>query len=204
MKNYIIPLIAGVAASYCFASMVLNAQIVNPVTAFNNKSIILSNEELFAGLKDFEIISENRLRSTSNDPWIEVKNIRERVGKLRSVAYKVKPIGEVDELTTELFYADTGQDYHVYRSFKSPFKKPVTIIEIPDYTGPIDKLRLDLTSLNDIILEIEEISLNANTRFSALLFGLIYLLWCLVVLASYQPKQATKTFQKSGRGSFIS
>jgi hypothetical protein len=94
-RNYrdkIILILAGLAVSYCFMSMVVNAKIVNPLTVWHNTPLVFDSNELYGGLKDFEIISENRLRSTSTDPCIELTNIRERVGIVRSVVYKVKPI----------------------------------------------------------------------------------------------------------------
>ncbi len=190
MKKYLVPLLSGIIVSYCFASMVLNQRIVNPVMALQNRAAVLSWSELSAGMKDFESVSGNRLRSTTNDPWIEIQNIRERAGRLRSVTYKVKPVGEDDEIKTQLCYADTEQGYTEVRSLTAVFGGDATVIEIPDYAGPIDKLRLDLTSRNDVTLEIEEISLNMNTRFSAPLMAFIYALWCLAVFlgAGKQPE----------------
>jgi hypothetical protein len=161
--------------------MVINMRIIDPITAFNTKSLVLSKDELFSVVEDFVIISENRLYSTSNDSWIEVRNIHGRIGRLRSVIYKMKPIDYDDELETKLLYADTEQDYHDFRSFSAILRESEAIIEIPDYVGPVDKLRLHLTGNKNILLEIKEISLNTNSRFSLPLFGLIYVFWLFII-----------------------
>lgn len=200
MKKFVFPLIAGIAVSYCFSSMVLNARIVNPVTAFQNKSLVLSMEELLSGVKDFEILPDNQLRSTSADPWIEIGNILNRVGRLHSVVYKIKVLDAPDAVTTDLFYADTGQGYHAYRTFTAPLEEK-TVIEIPDHVGPIDTLRMDLININDTTIEIDEISFNTDRRFSAPLMAFIYALWCLVILLDFgvpiPPRKATPARQLS-------
>jgi hypothetical protein len=182
MKKHIIPLLIGIVVSYCFSSMILNSRVVNPAIAFGNKSFVFSMDELFANMNDFEIISNNRLHSTSEKPWLEVSNIRERVGRLRSVTYRVRVYGDYGDVKTTLFYADTEQDYSSVRYLTDVFEDNYAFIEIPDYAGPIDKLRLQLIGMDDTIIEVEEISLNWQTRFSLPLMIFVYLLWCMVVL----------------------
>ncbi|MDR1753288.1 MAG: hypothetical protein LBR74_00045, partial [Eubacterium sp.] len=165
-RDTVFLILVGMVVSYCFMSMVLNEKIVNPLTAWHNTTLVFSQDELYAGMKDFEIVDGNRLHSTSNDPWIEVTNIRERVGQVRSVVYKVKPIAqkpaEETAVLTELYYADTDQWFSDIRRFTETFQNGATVITIPYYVGPIDKLRLDLTVLEDMTLEIAEISLNTD------------------------------------------
>ena len=181
MKKQVIPLLAGIVVSYCFSSMILNQKIVNPVIAYHNKSIVIGWDELLAGCKDFEVVDENQLRSTSTDPWIELTNVRGQVGRLRSVTYKVKPIGQDAAIKTQLCYADTDAPYTNYRSVIATFTGETTVIEIPDYAGSIDKLRLDLTSQNNVVFELDQIAFNLNYRFSGLLMAFIYLIWCMVI-----------------------
>jgi hypothetical protein len=191
MKKHIIPLLIGIAVSYCFSSMILNARIVNPIVAFHNRSIVFGVDELFADMNGFEIIAENRLRSTAENSWLEVGNIQERVGRLRSVTYKVKMYNVNYDVKTMLYYADTEQDFSAVRYLTATFEDNFALIEIPDYAGPIDKLRLQLKGMNGIIIEIEEISLNRQTRFSLPLMAFVYLLWCMVVLLNPESRDNT-------------
>ena len=190
MKKKILLLFTGIIVSYCFTCMVLNQKIVNPVTLLHNTPFVFERDELYANMNDFEIISENRLLSTSTEPWIEVKNIQERIKNLRSVVYKVKPIVKLSEentVLTRLKYADTNQEYNDYRQLTSTYKGESTIIFIPNYAEPIDKLRLELTILDDTILEITEISLNTDAMFSIPLFGFIYCIWLAMIFFELRP-----------------
>lgn len=182
MKKQIIPLLIGLIVSYCFSSMILNSRIVNPIIAYHNKSVVLDMDELFANINGFDIISDNRLHSTSKDPWIEIGNIRKRIGKLRSVTYRVNVYSEEKDIKTILYYANADQDFSIVRYLSAIFKDNFVIIEIPDYAESIDKLRLQFIIMEDTAVEIEEISLNMQTRFSLLLMAFVYLLWCIVVL----------------------
>ena len=195
LKTKIVLVLIGAVVSYCFSSMVLNEKIVNPLTVWHNTTLVFDKTELFEGLKDFEIIGENRLLSTTNDPWIEVTNIRERVGNVRSVVYKVKPIvqkpSEENTILTELYYADTEQEYNGYRRLTKTYIGDTTIITIPHYAGPIDKLRLDLTVLDDMALDIIEISLNTDALFSLPLFGFIYVIWLAILFFEPRPRNVS-------------
>jgi hypothetical protein len=187
MKKHIIPLLAGIAVSYCFSSMILNTRIVSPAVAFENKPLVLGMDELLSNTNGFEIVSANRLHSTTENPWIEVGNIRERVGRLRSVSYKIKAVGVNDGAKTTLYYADTEQDFSAVRRLTTTFSDGFAFIEIPDYAGPIDRLRLEFIGVEGRTIEIEEISLNMQTRFSLPLMMFVYLLWCMAALLNPKP-----------------
>jgi hypothetical protein len=172
--------------------MIINGKIANPLTVLNNKTLVFSETELRMGRKDFEFLEDNKIRSTSVDPWIEINNIRERLGSIRSVVYKVKPIvknpSEEGTVLNVLHYADTNQEYSGYRRITKIYSGDTTVINIPPYAGPIDKLRLNLTMVNDMTLEVTEISLNTDALFSFPLFILIYGLWLLLLFLDPRPR----------------
>jgi hypothetical protein len=82
---------------------------------------------------------------------------------------------------TELYYGDTDQEYSDIRRFTETFSGETTIITLPHYVGPIDKLRLDLTVLDDMTLEISEIALNTDALFSWPVFLSIFAVWLLII-----------------------
>ncbi len=154
---------------------------------YNNSSIVISSEKLFADAKDF-VIKKNRLRSTSTDSWLRITVPK---GVYKSIDINVNSMSVKSTKCAVYYRLSAVESFSEKNSVYTVLEQGIISIPLPD--KEIDSLRIDLTDEKSIIIEIDQITLNCKKTISfrnsfLLLCGICVLIIGLVPISSILPR----------------
>lgn len=140
-----------------------------------------SQHELYEELKDFELLENRVIRSTSGDPWIIVNTDSDVAGDMLII--RIRNLS-VDETSAQVFFVPPGEPFSEENSIRFTLKNGDNTLRLPDSGNA--HFRLDLAESPDISMVVSEVTLrHSGDMISTSSFWLmiaILTLICAVVL----------------------